>query len=112
MSTPTVSPEYVWRWQCDPTFDADSNLNGTPLVTFYQKDLDLGGGSPKQFIPSSPSSMTVDLFQNASKTVVFNGATYSYGELIGALVAVQAQERALQLNPPAPEPEVAPDPGQ
>lgn len=95
MATPTVSNEYIWRWQCDPTFGVDGSVVGTPLQVFYRKDLDLGDGSPKTTIPSD-KGLTVDLVANATKTVTVGQATYTYGELVEGLIAVMAQERAAQ----------------
>lgn len=92
MTTPTISPEYVWRWQCDPIFDEAGNVTGTPLQVFYRKDLDLGDGS-KAFI-NSESGMTVDLVKDAAKTITVGDVTHSYGEIVQSLIAIVAQERA------------------
>ena len=97
MNTPTISSEYVWRWQCDPAFDAFGNVVGTPLQVFYRRDLDLGDGSPIQYIGTEKMpSLTVDLAGHATKTVTVGDKSYTYGELVAALIAAIGQERMAQ----------------
>jgi len=91
------SPEYSWRVQiCDLTYNANQQLTACPVTVFYQSTI-TNGGTFVSNVQSVPQTLSVDLVAQAASTVVYNGTTYTYGQALGIMNAIFAQERAVEL---------------
>ena len=91
------SPEYSWRVQiCDLTYNASQQLTACPVTVFYQSTI-TNGGTFVSNVQSVPQTLCVDLVAQAASTVVYNGTTYTYGQALGIMNAIFAQERAAEL---------------
>jgi hypothetical protein len=91
------SPEYSWRVQiCDLTYDLNQQLTACPVTVFYQSTITNAGVFVSN-VPSVPQTLNVDLVKQASSTVVYQGTTYTYGQALGIMNAIFAQERAAEL---------------
>lgn len=88
-SAPTVSESLV-RIQCDPA--------SGQVQAFFEKTVTIEGQSFRQ--PWTSVSWTT----GSDKTVTVDGKTYSYAEVVAAVVAIANQEN----TPPAVTPEPAP----
>ena len=91
------SPEYSWRVQiCDLTYNANQQLTACPVTVFYQSTITNGGVFVSN-VQSVPQTLSVDLVAQAASTVVYGGTTYTYGQALGIMNAIFAQERAAEL---------------
>ena len=91
------SPEYSWRVQiCDLTYNASQQLTACPVTVFYQSTITNGGAFVSN-VQSVPQTLSVDLVAQAASTVVYEGTTYTYGQALGIMNAIFAQERAAEL---------------
>ena len=91
------SPEYSWRVQiCDLTYNANQQLTACPVTVFYQSTITNAGAFVSN-VQSVPQTLSVDLVAQAASTVVYNGTTYTYGQALGIMNAIFAQERAAEL---------------
>lgn len=88
-SAPTVTESLV-RIQCDPA--------GGQVQAFFEKTVTIDGQSFRQPWTS------VSWATGSDKTVTVDGKTYTYAEVMAAVVAIANQEN----TPPAPTPEPAP----
>ena len=91
------SPEYSWRVQiCDLSYNNNQQLTACPVTVFYQSTITNGGAFVSN-VQSVPQTLYVDLVAQAASTVVYNGTTYTYGQALGIMNAIFAQERAAEL---------------
>jgi len=91
------SPEYSWRVQiCDLSYDLNGQLTACPVTVFYQSTITNAGAFVSN-VQSVPQTLSVDLVAQAASTVVYNGTTYTYGQALGIMNAIFAQERANEL---------------
>ena len=91
------SPEYSWRVQiCDLSYNNNQQLTACPVTVFYQSTITNGGAFVSN-VQSVPQTLSVDLVAQAASTVVYNGTTYTYGQALGIMNAIFAQERAAEL---------------
>ena len=91
------SPEYSWRVQiCDLTYNANQQLTACPVTVFYQSTITNSGAFVSN-VQSVPQTLSIDLVAQAASTVVYNGTTYTYGQALGIMNAIFAQERAAEL---------------
>jgi len=91
------SPEYSWRVQiCDLTYNNNQQLTACPVTVFYQSTITNGGAFVSN-VQSVPQTLSVDLVAQAASTVVYEGTTYTYGQALGIMNAIFAQERAAEL---------------
>ena len=91
------SAEYSWRVQiCDLTYDLNGQLTACPVTVFYQSTITNSGVFVAN-VPSVPQTLSVDLVKQATSTVVYQGTTYTYGQALGIMNAIFAQERAAEL---------------
>ena len=63
---------------------------------FYQSTITNGGAFVSN-VQSVPQTLSVDLVAQTASTVVYNGTTYTYGQALGIMNAIFAQERAAEL---------------
>jgi len=63
---------------------------------FYQSTI-TNGGTFVSNVQSVPQTLSVDLVAQAASTVVYEGTTYTYGQALGIMNAIFAQERAAEL---------------
>ena len=91
------SPEYSWRVQiCDLTYNNNQQLTACPVTVFYQSTITNSGAFVSN-VQSVPQTLSIDLVAQAASTVVYNGTTYTYGQALGIMNAIFAQERAAEL---------------
>lgn len=96
--TYTAGPEYPWRVQTDVTLNTDGSLKSAPVQTFFRQDLTAGD----KVISNDTGNVSWDAVTNSAKTVTVGEKTYTYGEVLAAVVAIAQQERAAQLAAQVP----------
>ena len=67
--------------------------------TFHKDISTVAGGNIAVQVDSVPSSVSVDLVANASKTVTVSSTVYTYAQAQAILQAIVAQERVSQGGP-------------
>jgi hypothetical protein len=81
-----------YRFQCDPKFDANGAPTSAVVQAFTQTTVMDGAN---QVASSVTLSAQWDAVALASKTVTANGKTYTYGEVLTAILAIAAQEKTV-----------------
>lgn len=101
----TQGPTLLWRYQCDPTFQKDSEtLASAPVTAFFGYTLANVSTGESQFFQVQPPT-SFDMVALGKETVTASGTTVTYAQLaalngqaaMDQYNAQQAQQKALAL---------------
>jgi len=87
----SLSAEYPWRVQCDVVYDVNGSLISAPVQVYFHKDVISGGLA---IAKQETGIVQWDAVKSGAKTVTVGGKTYTYGEIMSAVIAISAQEKA------------------
>lgn len=92
----TLSTPLLSRLQVDPTFNTDGSIATASVQAFFSQNLLDDSTSPVTvtnlgYLKDGPT--LVDCVVNATKTVVIDGTTLTYNQIIRAIALAAAQEK-------------------
>lgn len=89
-----TSTTAFYRFQCDPVFNADGTARSAVVQAYWQTTVVDDNGAVIAAQLSAPVQW--DAVAKATNTVTANGKTYTYAEVLSAVMAIAAQEKAAQ----------------
>lgn len=89
-----------YRFQCSPTFAADGTPVSAVTQAFWQTTVTDSTGAV--IATSVTQGAQWDAVAKAASTVAVGAKTYTYGEVLAAVMAIATQEKAAASAPPTP----------